>query len=326
MDQLNVLKKEEVFSRISERVFPYHRNYLAMFSSWFGGITRDPAFMLVPIDDHMVHRGDGVFEVFKCVEGKIYLLERHLDRLERSAKAVKLKIPCSRRELIEIVRQTIIAGGERNCLVRVFVSRGPGGFTAKPSESIGSQLYVVVTRLPEYPEKLYTEGVSVKTSTIPMKPSYFAGIKSCNYLPNVLMSAEAEEAGVNYAVAVDEEGNIGEGPTENVGIITADYAFLVPRFDRVLKGTTVTRMMELAQELVKSKVLGYVGEADVRVEDVFRAQEVMMFGTTFDVLPVVLFNGKRIGNGQPGPFFKKFLRMLRQDIRENPSVATEVWI
>ncbi|SFM84343.1 aminotransferase class IV [Thermodesulforhabdus norvegica] len=325
MNQLDVLTKEEVFKRIGERIFPYQKNYLAMFSSWYGGIVTDPAFMLIPIDDHMVHRGDGIFEAFKCVDGKIYLLDRHLDRLERSAKAVKLDIPCSRSELIDVVKRTIIAGKEKNCLIRVFVSRGPGGFTTKPSESIGAQLYVVITRLPEYPEDWYSAGVSVKTSSIPMKPSYFAGIKSCNYLPNVLMSAEAEEAGVNYTVAVDEHGNIGEGPTENIGVITADYAFLVPRFDKVLRGTTVTRMMELAQELVKSKVLGYVGEADVRVEDVLRAQEVMMFGTTFDVLPVVFFNGRRIGNGQPGPFFTKFLKMLRQDMKDNPAVTTEVW-
>lgn len=324
MDQQKVLSKEAIYEYLLKKSFSYQDNYLAMFSSWYGGIIKEPALMLIPIDDHMVHRGDGVFEAFKCVDGKIYLLERHLDRLERSAVAIKLKLPYSRVDIIDIVKQVIRAGGEEKCLIRVFVSRGPGGFTTKPSECIGSQLYVVVTKLPKYPEEWYTIGVSVKTSNVPMKPSYFAGIKSCNYLPNVLMSAEAEEAGVQYTVAVDEQGNIGEGPTENIGIITTDYAFLVPSFDRVLRGTTITRVMELVQELIKSKVLSHVSESEVKIEDVLRAQEVMMFGTTFDAVPVVKFNDRRIGNGQPGPFFKKFLKMIRDDIRDNPTVTTMV--
>jgi len=48
---------------------PFHRNYYAMYSTVYGGVTTDPVLMTIPLDDHMVHRGDGVFEVFKCVNG-----------------------------------------------------------------------------------------------------------------------------------------------------------------------------------------------------------------------------------------------------------------
>ncbi len=324
MEEL-LLSREAIFERLCAISHEHHSKYYAMYSSWFGGVVTDPTFMLIPIDDHMVHRGDGVFEVFKCVNGALYLLHRHLDRLERSAEITEITLPLSRNEIVEIIKETIRVTEKRDCLVRMFVSRGPGGFSANPSESVGSQLYVVITEIPKYPEEHYTKGVRIKTSRIPMKPSFFASVKSCNYLPNVLMSMEAEKEGVEFTVSVDENGNLGEGPTENIGIITSDYAFLVPRFSKVLRGTTVSRMMELAESLVKARVLSYVGEADVSREEAYRAQEVMMFGTTFDVLPVVQFDGKKIGNGQPGPFFKKFLKILRQDMISGTKVAEPVY-
>ncbi len=320
-----LLSREEVFKRLCNISCDHHQKYYAMYSTWFGGIVTDPSFMMVPIDDHMVHRGDGVFEAFKCVNGYLYLLDRHLDRLERSAEITGIDIPVSRSEIISIVKETIKVTEKKDCLVRMFVSRGPGGFSADPSESIGSQLYVVITKIPERPSDHYTKGIRIKTSKVPMKPSFFASVKSCNYLPNVLMSKEAKEANVEFTVSVDDDGNLGEGPTENIGIITSDYAFMVPKFDRVLRGTTVSRMMELAESLVKAKVLSFVGESNVTREEAYRAQEVMMFGTTFDILPVVQFDGKRIGNGQPGPFFKKFLKLLREDMLHGKDVIEPVW-
>ena len=67
---------------------PYHANYYAMYSSVYGGIVTDPVLMLVPIDDHMVHRGDGIFEVFKCVNGSLYNMDAHMRRLARAAQAL----------------------------------------------------------------------------------------------------------------------------------------------------------------------------------------------------------------------------------------------
>ena len=60
---------------------PYQNTYFAMYSSVYGGVVTDPRLMLLPIDDHMVHRGDGVFEAFKAIDGNIYNLNAHLDRL-----------------------------------------------------------------------------------------------------------------------------------------------------------------------------------------------------------------------------------------------------
>jgi len=318
------LDMAEVVQRLQTLRQPFHNHYLAMYSSWYGGVVSHPALMLVPIDDHLVHRGDGVFEAFKCVGGKIYALKRHLDRLVRSAAAIALAPPVNRLELEQTILGTIRIAGAHDCLVRVFVSRGPGGFTTNPYECPASQLYIVVTQLMAASEEKYERGVTLITSRVPIKKACFANIKSCNYLPNVLMKKEAEDAGVNYTVSLDEQGFIGECSTENIGVITKQNEFLVPRFDAVLRGTTVTRTMELAESLVAEGLLSRIAEAQITVEQASEAAELMVFGTTFDVFPVVQYNGRPIGGGKPGPIFHRFLQLLRDDMRFCDEMLTPV--
>ncbi|MFP5213518.1 MAG: aminotransferase class IV [Acidobacteriota bacterium] len=323
-ETIRILSFDEVMDRLIALKKPFHEDYLAMYSSWYGGIITDPALMMVPIDDHLVHRGDGIFEAFKCTGGKVYGLNRHLDRMERSAKGPGIVLPVDRARLSELILATIRASNADDCLVRVFVSRGPGGFSANPYECPARQLYIVVTGFHGYPKEKYDQGVKLKTSRVPMKKDYFANIKSCNYLPNVLMKKEAEDAGVDFTVSIDEQGFLGEGPTENVGIVTKRRELLVPRFDRILRGTTVTRVMELAEALVASGDLTRVGEADITPEDAYDASEIMMFGTSFDVFPIVEYDGKAIGGGKVGPLFRKLLTLFHEDQRDNPEMTTPV--
>jgi len=316
VDDARILTPEQVLRNLRDGAREHHQGYLAMYSTWIGGIVSDPTLMLVPVDDHMVHRGDGVFEAFKCVKGFIYLLERHLDRLERSAAMIDLAWPVSRSELRQRILETIRAAGASDCLVRLYLSRGPGDFSPAPSATRGTQLYLVVTRLSHPAPEKYDSGCSLMTSSVPVKPGFFARVKSCNYLPNVLMEKEAEDSGVDYVAGVDEAGFVTEGPTENIGLISQDGAFLAPPFERSLRGTTVVRMMELAQGLVREGRLKEAREAQLTREDLLAAKEVMMFGTTFDVLPVVSFDGQSVGGGEPGPIFRTFLDLMRKDQQE----------
>jgi branched-subunit amino acid aminotransferase/4-amino-4-deoxychorismate lyase len=318
------LSFDQVVDQLMRIQVPYQRNYLAMYSSWHGGVITDPSLMMVPIDDHLVHRGDGVFEAFKCVGGNIYALDRHLDRIEISAQAVSLALPVSRSELVEVILATVRIAGTSDCLLRVFVSRGPGGFSTNPYECPASQLYVVVTRLDVPPPDQYAQGVTLKSSRIPIKKAYFANIKSCNYLSNVLMRKEALDSGVHFTVSLDEEGFLGEGPTENIGIITRQREFFIPRFDGILRGITVTRMLELARPLLETGDLTYIGEADITPEQAYSAREVMMFATTFDVLPVIQFDDHVISGGKPGPLYDRFLQLLRHDISACREMLTPV--
>ena len=100
----------------------------------------------------------------------------------------------------------------------------------------------------------HPEGARVIKSRVPPKQSFFARLKSCNYLPNVLMTREAADAGADFAVAFDEQGFLTEGATENFGIVTSDGMLMVPRAVNILAGTTMLRVMELAEQLVTDGV------------------------------------------------------------------------
>jgi branched-subunit amino acid aminotransferase/4-amino-4-deoxychorismate lyase len=304
---------------------PYHADYYAMYSSVYGGIVTDPVLMMLPLDDHMVHRGDGVFEALKTVQGRLYNLQGHLKRLADSAKGLALSIPVSPRDLQRIVIDTVCASGRRNCMVRIFVSRGPGGFSVNPYESPSSQLYVVVTRLGTPFMQAHPEGARIRTSAVPAKSSEMAAIKNCNYAPNVLMKKEAVDAKVDFTVGFDEQGFVTEGATENVGIVTADRRLLFPQLHRILYGTTMNRIMALAVELVRVGRLRHVGFADITREHILAAREILITGTTVNVAAVVGFDGHRIGTGRPGPVYRKLSALLLRDMRRNTALLTPVF-
>ena len=323
--RLRHLGLEDCHSLAEDFVKPYHQDYLAMYSSVLGGVVTHPFLMTVPLDDHMVHRGDGIFEAFKCVNGNIYNLQEHLERLARSARAVYLKLPATPEQITDLVVGTIRIAEAWDCLIRLFVSRGPGGFTTNPYECPASQLYIVICRPSVYPEEQYKQGVALKSSNIPIKRSYFANIKSCNYLPNVLMKKEAVDAGVQYTISTDENGFLGEGSTENIGFVTQDLVLKFPRFARILKGTTVTRAAELAKSLVEEGKLKKVIFEDLTLNEVYTAAEILLFGTTFDILAATVFDGHHIGSGSPGWVYQLLRERLEQDISSNPALHTVVF-
>lgn len=304
---------------------PYHANYFAMYSSLYDGVVTDPLLMTLPIDDHMVHRGDGVFEAFKAVEGCIYNLKGHLDRLASSARGLSLTVPWSFAEMERIVVGTVRAGGRKECMIRVFVSRGPGGFGVNPYECPVSQLYVVVTALGTPFMQLHPEGARLKTSAVPAKTAEMANIKNCNYAPNVLMKKEAVDAKVDFTIGFDENGYLTEGSTENLGIVTRDGRLLFPHLDRVLAGTTMLRGMDLAKELIAKGMLKSVSFADITHADMLAAAEVLVAGTTINIASAVELDGKPIADGKPGSVAAALDGLLRRDMRENAALLTKVF-
>ncbi len=299
--------------------------YFAMYSSAWDGIVTDPSLMVVPADDHLVHRGDGVFETIKCVDGQIYCLTAHLDRLAFSAKSVGMTPHWSNAELADIIIQTIRAGGKRDCLIRILLSRGPGSLGVNPYDCPKPGLYVLVHQLKPSFMEAHPEGARVITSKVPVKPGFFANIKSCNYLPNVLMKKEAADAGADFSLSFDEKGFLAEGATENAGIVSAGGEFLVPTTDRILSGTTMFRATELAKSLVAKGLLKSVRTSAIARDDMATAQELLIFGTTPDVTAVVEFDGRPIGSGRPGPVALELNRLIVNDIRTNRAVNTPVF-
>jgi len=304
---------------------PYHQGYFAMYSSILDGIITDPALMLIPIDDHMVHRGDGVFEAFKCMEGCIYNLTAHLVRLRSSAAVLSLKVPWSDDEILGTVAATLRAGGKRECMIRLYVSRGPGGFGVSPYESVRQQMYVVVTGLNQPFMVLHPEGARVVTSLVPPKEADLAGIKNTNYIINSLMKKESVDQGVDFVAGFDDRGNMTEGATENLGVVTREGRLVFPRAEGTLRGTTMMRIMELAEPLVAGGDLQAAGTGDISRDTIACAREMLVVGTTLNVVAVREYDGKPVGDGKPGPVYRALSELLQEDMRTNREMLTDVF-
>lgn len=304
---------------------PYQAGYYAFYSSVLGGIVREPGLMVVPADDHLVHRGDGVFETLKCVEGGIYLWREHVQRLLRSARAIGLQVPWSEARLAELTAQTVQAGGHRDCLIRIVVSRGPGSLGVNPYDCPEPGLYILAHELkPSFMES-HPAGARVISSELPVKAGFFATIKSCNYLPNALLKKEAAEAGADFAVAFDEHGNLAEGATENFGLVDPSSLLRTPGPERILSGTTMNRTVELARALVADGRLRGIAHGPIARTELSAARELLIFGTTPDVTSVVALDGKPIADGRPGPIGRALLELIQKDIRCNESVRLAVF-
>lgn len=290
-------------------------SYSAFYSSQLGGIVTDPALMVIPFDDHMVHRGHGIFDTAGLVGGRIYDLEAHLDRFLGSAERSRLALPGTRQDMREIIVATAAASRRRDGAIRYWLSSGPGSLELTPAAGAAPGFFVMVFAGLAYPERWYSEGLRVMTTTYPIKPPLYAITKATNYLPNVLMQMEAKEARLDNGVFIDENGHVGESSNMNVAFVTADGVLRHPKFEHVLPGCTSLRLLELAPALVGRGLITRVEVCDIPVDDARRAQEMMLLGSSIKVAPVVSWDGKPIGDGRPGPVAKALLELLEEDMR-----------
>jgi branched-chain amino acid aminotransferase len=126
-------------------------------------------------------------------------------------------------------------------------------------------------------------------------------------------------------VSLDEHRNIGEGATENIGIVTRGKELFMPPPDRVLAGTTAKRALEFAQQLKKERILTTAEFRSISLGMVRSAAEVHVYGTTPNITPVTIFDGKPVGDGKPGPIAKRLFDKLRQEMIPDSSRLTKVF-
>src|SRR5215475_6201271 len=320
---LRNLTADEVLAQLRALRSRQPVKYWAFYSSQLGGIVTDPALMIIPFDDHMVHRGHGIFDTAAIEGGKIYDLEAHLDRFIRSARNSKLKLP-SRDEMRDVIVRTAAASGKRDASIRYWASAGPGSLGLAPAASAEPGFFVMISAGLSYPETWYTQGLRVMTTTYPIKPPLYAITKSVTYLPNVLMQMEAQEHGLDNGVFIDEAGNVGESSNMNVAFVSPDGALLHPKFDHILSGCTSLRLLELAKTLEARKVIKGIEVRDIPVAEARASREMLLIGSSVKVAPIVEWDRKPIGDGRPGPQARALRELLERDMHEGTDLLIDV--
>lgn len=308
---MRVASPEEYLQALLDAIRPGTEEVLSFYDHRVGVIGTDPTLMLMPWDDHLVHRGDGVFESLKYEGRKLYQLDAHIRRMKISCQAIHLEPPCDWNELKEAIVEVAAAGNEPDGLVRVLLGRGPGGFGIDPYESPVPSLYLVAYRLHKKPEAAFEKGVTAMRTTVPAKQSWMATVKTTNYLPNVMMKREAVNNRVDFPFCFDERGFLAEGATENVALVEESGRLVIPEFTNALAGTTLMRAVDLVK---KDMDIIFKG---VTEDEILSAREVMMLGTSFDAIGVVRYNKKPIHDARPGPVTKRIRALLKEDLAKN---------
>jgi branched-chain amino acid aminotransferase len=264
----------------------------------------------VSVFDHGLLYGDGIFEGIRAYNGRVFKLERHIDRLFDSAKAIRLEIPHSPAEVCAIVvdacRQNEITDG----YIRLVVTRGPGNLGLDPRLCKRAELIVIVKpSLSIY--KSPTAGIRVVTSTFrrnspeALSPS----IKSLNYLNNVLARIEANDRGADEALMLDMNGYVAEATVDNFFIVT-EHCLVTPPTSTNLKGVTRETLLSVAVSLgIKTE------EKPFTLFDVWTAREAFICGTAAEVVPVVSVDDRTIGAGTVGPVTGRVMAAYDQLVR-----------
>ena len=278
-----------------------------VYSTILQGWTDSPLGLTVNLDDHGFHRGDGVFEAVRVVQRRAYLLKEHWDRLQISLKTIQLKLSMDFAEAEKIIQFGLNKFPDADGALRIFVTRGPGGFAADIRESLGTQLFFVLCKFKSQSEERFQKGVRVGKSSIPIKTEWLAQTKSLNYLPNVMMKKESVDLGWDFTVTFDERKHLGESATENLVVLMKDGSLAHPTLNGILKGCTMMRLFDLVE---KSALLPTKRGIDISEQDLIQAQGLYMVGTPLDVLPVREFDGHPIPISPWGP---KLRDLIRQD-------------
>ncbi len=297
-------------------------DFYLFYSTFLGGYTRDRILMTVPIDDHIVHRGDGVFDNALCVGGSYYLLDQHIDRFLFSSNAIGIVPPFSRAEIKQLLVKLGIASQRKNFIARFFLSRGHGSMSVYPHEAKSPNLYILIGKWSPPPERYYKSGMIAITSPTGMRPPISPQVKSVDYLSNVLMELAARNSGADSAIACDAFANITEGSNKNVVIVGKDEVVRVPPYDKILRGTTLTRALEFVDELKKKKIISGVSIENIPLTEAYNASEILFLSTSLFVAPVVKYDGRKIGDGKPGKVWRHLYQLFQKDIKLNKKLLT----
>ncbi|MDI3299041.1 MAG: D-amino acid aminotransferase [Bacillota bacterium] len=264
---------------------------------------------LIPVEDRGFLFGDGIYEVVAAYGGRFWRMEEHLDRLERSALAIHLPLPMER----EAIRRTAEELLRRNGLERsdaslyLEVTRGPAPRNHLFPEEPHPTVVMIARPLPPVDPAVVRDGVTA--ITVPDIRWQSVHIKSVCLLPNVLAKQAAHEAGAFEAILV-REGVLTEGSSSNLFLVFGQELHTHPEGPFILSGVTRGAVIEVARDL------GYpVVERAVPLEELWRADEVFVTGTTSEVVPVVRVDDRLVGSGRPGPVVLRLLQELRRRTR-----------
>jgi branched-chain amino acid aminotransferase len=274
----------------------------------------------VSVFDHGLLYGDGIFEGIRFYNGRVFKLSEHLDRLWDSAKAICLTIPMSIAEMEAALLETIRQNELRDGYIRLLVTRGVGNLGLSPDRCKKASVIIIASTIALYPEEKYQTGmVMVTCATRRISPAALPpAVKSLNYLNNILAKIEANHAGADEGLMLNDEGFVAECTGDNIFIVKRGEVFTPPIYSGGLRGITRQVVFDICAEFGIR-----VTETELTRYDVFTADECLLTGTAAEVIAAIMLDTRPIGNGKPGALTQRIVARFREITRSTGTAIYE---
>jgi len=265
-----------------------------------------------PMDYGFLH-GYGLFETMRAYSGHVFRLEKHLARLERSARALNIDLD-GPAKLETAIYETLRANHLPDARIRISVS--PGEEELAPGIPARAEATVFITAVSYEPpsEQAYRRGFTAMVSKVHRSPrSPSSGLKSLSALDILLARQEAASYGVDHAILLNDDDLVAEGSSSNVFHVNDRTLFTPAEHSGILQG--VTRDVVL-KELAPSLGLA-TKEVDVALSDLLEAEEAFLTNSMIEIMPLTVVADRSIGTGRPGPLTRRFMKAYRELIERS---------
>jgi D-alanine transaminase len=260
----------------------------------------------VDIEDRGYQFGDGVYEVIRVYNGKMFTGKEHLNRLVESAKKIRMELPYTPEALAGMMEELIAKNELQTGIVYMQFTRGTSPRNHVFPGSDVTTTFVAYTRQVARPEESMQKGV--RTILDEDIRWLRCDIKSLNLLGNLLSKQKAAEAGCFEAI-LHRGQTVTEGSHSNISIIKDGVIITHPADNHILNGITRQKVLEVCNnEQIPYEERAYT------LEELYAADEVFSSGTTVEVMPVIEIEGKPVGNGEPGPVTRRLQELLKNEI------------
>ncbi|MCA9448989.1 MAG: aminotransferase class IV, partial [Candidatus Omnitrophica bacterium] len=213
----------------------------------------------------------------------------------------------------DIVLNTCRRNGLSDGYIRLIVTRGVGTLGLDPKRCPKPSIICIVDKLAIYPKEFYDRGLALLTVSTRRNigTALDPQTKTMNYLNNILAKLEAERSGFEEALMLNAEGYVAEAAADNLFIIAGDRLLTPATYLGALPGITRAAVLEIASEFgLKTE------ETHITLPDVYCAEECFLTGTAAEVIPVIEVDGRKIGDGKPGPQTKQLIERFHRLTRE----------
>ena len=279
---------------------------MSEFIAYLNGEWVPRSELKVHVDDRGFRVGDTVFDVTRTFNGTSFLLDRHMDRLYRSMKYVRIDIGISIKEMTRLTEEAV----EKNLGhleeagdfdIWHCITRGPGRWAY---EANAPTVIIDVAPIPwdwfgsdlNGAKGVITKTRSMSSQTVDPKIKHHSRL---NFNLAEMEAGDIEDHG--WPVLTDASGNLTEGVGYNLFTVT-NGVIRTPNDTSILQGVSRGYVFELAEQLGMQVI-----EEDLQPYDLYTADEAFFSSTPYCLLPVTAFDKRDIGDGKPGPVFKQLM-------------------